>query len=396
MQNMNVYSDKKHCSGCSGCYNICPKECIEMQQDEEGFLYPRIDEKKCIKCNLCSKVCPYNNDNEDNDIEKPKAFACIHKDIEVVKKSTSGGAFTAIAESICKEEYVIFGAALNENVRVVHKYIADIKDIDLFRSSKYVQSDISKSLKDVKTFLDKGKKVIFTGTPCQIAGIKSFLRKDYENLITIDLVCHGVPSPLVFEKYKEYMEKIHNSRIKHVNFRDKTKKWDEHNMTIKFENGAIYTKRGVDDAFEVGFYKHLYHRPSCHQCPFSRIPRVGDFTLGDLWGIDDIIPQINDKKGISLLLFNTKKSEAFVKEIKERAKLIEINLNDAVANNKNLIKCTEESPNRIEFMNDMQIMKYSQLKEKYLKPRPLSFRIVSKVLNKKTKVKIKKMLGMKK
>ncbi|WP_238915446.1 Coenzyme F420 hydrogenase/dehydrogenase, beta subunit C-terminal domain [Clostridium sp. YIM B02555] len=393
---MIVYSDKKHCCGCSACYNICPKECIEMLQDEEGFLYPRIDEKKCIKCNLCSKVCPYNNEKKYNDIEEPKAFACIHNDREVVKKSTSGGAFTAIAESICKEEYVIFGAALNDNVRVEHKYITDIKDIDLFRSSKYVQSDISKSLKDAKTFLDKGKKVIFTGTPCQIAGVKSYLRKDYENLITIDLVCHGVPSPLVFEKYKEYMEKIHNSRIKHVNFRDKAKKWDEHNMTIKFENGAKYTKRGVDDAFEVGFYKHLYHRPSCHQCPFSRIPRVGDFTLGDLWGIDEIIPQINNQQGISLLLFNTKKSEAFVEEIKKRANLIEINLNDAVANNKNLIKCTEESPNRIEFMNDMQIMKYSQLKEKYLKPRPLSFRIVSKVLNKKTKIKIKKMLGMKK
>ena len=353
MQNMNVYSDKKHCSGCSGCYNICPKECIEMQQDEEGFLYPRIDEEKCIKCNLCSKVCPYNNIGKDNELGAVKAFACIHKDIEVVKKSTSGGAFTAIVESICKEDYVIFGAALNKNVIVEHRYITSIKDIDSFRSSKYVQSYIGKSLKDVKTFLDEGKKVIFTGTPCQVAGVKSYLRKDYENLITIDLVCHGVPSPLVFEKYKEDMEKIHNSRVKDVNFRDKTRKWDEHNMTIRFENGVIYTKRGVDDAFEVGFYKHLYHRPSCHQCPFSRIPRVGDFTLGDLWGSDEMIPKVNSKKGISLLVSNTKKSKNFLKEIRKRAELIEINFSDAVANNKNLIMCTEESPSRIKFMNDI-------------------------------------------
>lgn len=389
---MEIYSDKEHCCGCGACYNVCPKQCISMEYDKEGFLYPVIDEKICIKCNLCKKTCPYNLKNENNDYIHD-TYACINKNRDIVKKSTSGGVFSAIAEEYCIEGSVIFGATLTEDIKVKHIYIDNVNLLDKLRGSKYVQSEIGDTYKQTKDFLIEGKKVVFSGTPCQIAGLKSYLKREYENLLTIDLVCHGVPSPLVFNKYKEYMEKKFHSKIININFRDKkNKRWDKHKVTIDFENNKTYSKRGVDDSFEYGFYKNLCNRPSCHSCPFSKIPRVGDFTLGDFWGIEDVEPTFYDNEGTSLLLVNSKKAQMLIEKISTQLRIKKVDFNKTVEFNKHLITHSAYNPKRDIFMNDFVREDFEKVRKKYLKGRGIPRRIASVFLGKKARNNVKRLI----
>ena len=280
---MITIKEKKDCCGCNACVQKCPRKCIEMKADEEGFLYPIINTKLCIDCGLCDKVCPIINNYEER---KPlKVFASKNTNDEIRIKSASGGIFSLLANKILKDNGVVFGAVFNKKWQVEHNYIQKSEDVYHLRGSKYVQSQINDSFKNVEMFLKEGKDVLFSGTPCQIAGLKHYLIKDYENLITVDLVCHGIPSPLIWNDYLKYildtnkdLNKIYSSekdefRISSVNFREKETGWKRYSVKITGENKAskrsftLVNEPGYNNIFMNGFLKDLYSRPSCHFCP---------------------------------------------------------------------------------------------------------------------------------
>ena len=305
---------KKQCCGCSACLHICPKHSISFREDKEGFLYPQVDTATCIECGLCEKVCPVLNQGEER--MPLKVYAAKHADDEIRMKSSSGGIFTLLADQIIDKGGVVFGARFNENWEVVHDYTETKEGLAPFRGSKYVQSNIGNSYKLVEEFLKTGREVMFTGTPCQVAGLKKFLRKDYENLLTVDFVCHGVPSPMVWRKYleEEIARQGNNSVVTGVNFRDKSTGWKKYSFVLNFskasadgEQNTVFSSVFTDNAYMNAFLSDLSLRPSCYACP-AKVGKSGaDITIGDFWGIENIQPTFDDDKGTSLVFINTNK-----------------------------------------------------------------------------------------
>ncbi|MGL5640708.1 MAG: Coenzyme F420 hydrogenase/dehydrogenase, beta subunit C-terminal domain [Paraclostridium sp.] len=399
MTNYFTCKDKQLCCGCRGCEQICPQKCISMEMDTEGFIYPIIDKTKCIGCKLCENVCPIKDGGYENKdvLDNIQVYGGYNKDEDILEKSTSGGIFSSIVESVFNKKTIVFGAEFDEKLNVRHSYIKEKINLDKFRGSKYVQSDLKDSYTNIKKFLNDDNKVIFSGTPCQVAGLKSFLKVDYDNLICIDIVCHGVPSPKVFKMYKEYLEKKYKSDIKSINFRDKSiKGWDTPYMTIDFNSGKKITNIGYDDYFSMGFYKKLYQRPVCHKCPFTKTKRVSDVTIADFWGVEDINNKIKNNKGTSLVIFNSKKSLNILEKIKDTTLLERVDLKEAIKFNPQLVSCTNPNEQRNEFMMDLNNgYDFNMLRKKYLKKRALMKRIASKMINKSTKQQIKKFLNVK-
>ena len=276
--------EKNKCCGCHACYNKCPKNAIEMIEDEKGFKYPKINNEKCINCGLCDKVCPIiNNPKIQNE---PKAYACINKDEKIRMQSTSGGIFTLLATVIINKGGVVFGASFNNDFKVIHTYTETIEELEKFRGSKYLQSDINNSYKKAKDFLDNDRFVLFTGTPCQIEGFKSFLGKEYEKLYLQDIICHGVPSPKVWDEYKKYRENKAGAKLKGMSFRSKYgTTWGKYHVNMKFENDKNYDMFHNDDVYMKAFLNHLSLRESCTDCKFKKKNRLSDITLADFWGI---------------------------------------------------------------------------------------------------------------
>lgn len=310
---------KEECCGCGACYNKCPKDAIEMVFDEEGFLYPQVDFGKCINCGLCQQVCPSISATYKNS-DKPKVYATWAED-EIRKKSSSGGMFTLLAEFILKEGGVVCGAAFDENIRLKHILIDDIKDLPQLRGSKYVMSDTKRVYGEMVEKLEEGKKVLFCGCPCQVAGMLSYAGKEYENLYTLDLLCAGATSPGLFEKYKK---EVHGTgEIKSVDFRNK--KWYgwPASMTVTYKNGKVYKRAREEDVFYKYFLNNLAKRPFCDTCKFSRLPRQGDITLGDFWGIDKYKKELDDGLGTSVMTINNEKGKWLFEQIKLRLKLCE-------------------------------------------------------------------------
>ena len=293
--------DKSECCGCGACAQKCPKKCITMQTDEEGFAYPLVDESLCINCGLCEKVCPVINQNE---ARRPlHTFAAFVEDEDIRLNSSSGGLFSHIALQVIEQGGVVFGARFNERWEVVHDYTETAEGIQMFMGSKYVQSVIGNAFLKVQEFLRQGRMVLFTGTPCQISGLHHFLQKKYENLLTVDIVCHGVPSPLV---WREYLNSLKLDRISFINFRSKATGWKNYSLEIRgydrFSAPFKLSEPFSSNAFSVGFMHNLYLRPSCFSCP-SRKGKSGSLiTLGDLWGIDQYEGIVDDDKGCSLIL----------------------------------------------------------------------------------------------
>lgn len=396
MSNYFMSFNKDFCCGCRACEQICPKECIDMVIDNEGFIYPKISTDKCISCKMCEKVCPIkDNGYKDKKVyNNPRAYGAYNKNTDILDKSTSGGAFTAIVDSFFDDEIIVFGAEYDKNLIVRHSYVTNRQSLEKFRGSKYVQSDLGMCYTKVKEFLNYGRKVLFSGTPCQVAGLKSFLQKDYDNLLSIDIMCHGVPSPKVFEMYKEYLSKKHRSRVTGLNFRDKSVRgWDTPYMTINFENGKTLSTIGYDDLFTMGFYKKLYQRPICHKCPFAQVPRVSDITIADFWGIEEINPSFKNNKGTSLLLINSDKGISLYPKLEKYLLLEETDLSMAKKFNPQLSKPASPNPKRKYFMNDLDNNKdFNQLRKVYLRKRPFIKRLASSILDKETRNKIKKII----
>ena len=338
-------TDKQDCCGCHACASVCARQCIAMQEDNEGFLYPVVDEATCTDCGLCEKVCPVINQDEPR---KPlMVYAAKNRNEEVRRLSSSGGIFTPLAEAVIRDGGVVFGAKFNNDWNVVHAWTDTIEGIADFRGSKYVQSTIGNTYREAREFLKHGRKVLFSGTPCQIAGLRKFLRKEYDNLLTVDVVCHGVPSPLVWRKYlEETRENLRAERdagkntvssslmempvITGISFRDKTHGWKKYGFRLRYaafkaagnsvSASANDSERTLlqpfpDNVFMKGFLKNLYLRPSCYACA-SRSGKSGsDISIADFWGVQNYYPEFDDDKGIGLVLVNTDKGRKAYEQV---------------------------------------------------------------------------------
>lgn len=298
-------NDKKNCCGCGACEQRCPQHCISLQSDEQGFLYPNVNEKACVNCKICEKVCPVINTKSEN--EPLTTYAAINPNKSTRLKSSSGGVFSLLAERTIKEGGVVFGARFNEKWEVIHDYASTINEIDPFRGSKYVQSAIRDNFKKAEYFLKKDKQVLFSGTPCQIAGLKSFLRKDYSNLITVEVACHGVSSPLIWKSYLEQIKK--NGTIKTISFRNKSKGWKNFCFLVEQETKTILEPFN-ENIYMRGFLENIFLRPSCYECPFKAGRSLSDFTIADFWGIQFFEELSDDDLGTSLVLVNTLKGQS--------------------------------------------------------------------------------------
>lgn len=365
-------TDKSKCCGCTACFNKCPKNAITMIKDECGFKYPIVDEKKCINCGICDNVCPYNNEYMcRNKLNEPIVYGGWIKNEETRKLSTSGGIFSAISKIVLENNGVICGAIYNENLDVVHAIIDNLNDLKKINGSKYVQSDVKNNLKKIEEFLDKGKIVLFSGTPCQISGLNSFLNKEYDNLYTCDIVCHGVPSPKVFDKYKKELEQKNNSKLKSINFRDKITGWQDYSFSAEFENGFKYIEKSSENEYMKIFLDDIDLRESCSSCKFSKFPRCSDITLGDFWGVDNFYPELNDNnKGTSLVLVHTKKGQDLLENCNDIF-VKECNLENSIKYNPSVLQHKISNKNRETFFKELDKMNLNELFVKYRKKKNL-------------------------
>lgn len=333
--------DKYACCGCRACEHICPQKAIEMRADDEGFLYPIIDLDKCINCGICNKVCPIEIGNTS--IKKPVSiYAAQYQHNEILMNSSSGGIFSLIANYVLSKNGAVYGAAFDGDMYLRHVRIIDTEKLGMLRGSKYVQSDIGNTYVQAKNDLENGLFVYYTGTPCQIQGLKLFLRKNYENLLTTDLVCHGVPSYKVFANTIHHIEENKHGIIYRYLFRDKSVGGWSCSSSSSFkrikDNKKVFLPRNNDmSAYFNAFISGNMMRYVCYQCPFANIYRSSDITLADCWGIDKIIPDFpNMKKGVSTILINTEKGNNVWRVLCDKTVYRQISEKDAVDNNANL------------------------------------------------------------
>lgn len=308
---MIVITEKQKCCGCEACVIICPKHCITMIEDSEGFLYPSVDLDACIDCGLCEEVCPFLNPGERND--DPVVYAAINKDSSVRMSSSSGGVFSALAELVINDGGVVFGARWDSEWGVKHDYTETLEGVAAFRGSKYLQSRTGDCYAQAQSFLDAGSQVLFSGTPCQIAGLNKFLKKRYPSLLTVDFVCHGVPSPKVFKIFlKQLTQKKLPQGAVVTSIEQKSKRgkfnWRNPGFVVKWKGQTgvgSYSDMTYRNVFGLGFLTDLFLRPSCHTCKAKAGRSGSDITIGDFWGIERVKPEMDDNKGVSLVLVNT-------------------------------------------------------------------------------------------
>lgn len=377
---------KENCSGCHACYNICPNGAIKMMVDEKGFKYPTIDREKCIDCGLCEKVCPIiNKQNKEN---SPKVIACYNKDEEIRMKSSSGGIFSLIAEEIINRGGVVCGAAFDEDFNLSHQFVEDAEQLDRLRTSKYLQSSIDDTYEKTKEYLLDDRYVLFTGTPCQIQGLLTYLGKDYDRLYTQDIVCHGVPSPMIWKKYMEYRKHIDNKVPKAINFRDKKQEgW--HLFSLSFNYGdSEYAKNQKEDYYMKVFLKDVCLRDSCYQCCFRDKNRMSDITLADFWKTEEMAPELDDNKGTSLVLINSEKGNELYELIKKKIIYKEISIENAMISNPAIIRSPKKhNKKREKFFKEINNgeIDFERLAKKYAKKTSVirkNIRRIKKVIKK--------------
>jgi coenzyme F420-reducing hydrogenase beta subunit len=358
-----VLKDMTACTGCFACVNICPEKCIFMAVNEEGFWYPSVDGNRCTQCGQCVKACPIIKRKviENN----PKAFAVMAKNDKIRRESSSGGVFTLIAHQIIENNGVVFGAAFNADFELEHCFVDTKEELHKLRGSKYLQSKIGDSFSQAKMFLDEGRPVLFVGTPCQIAGIKNFLGKDYNHLFCIDFICHGVPSPLVFHKYLEHQRRKKKSPVQKVDFRDKRNGWELYGFSITYKNGKEYYQNRNKNLYINVFLLDICLRPSCYDCQFKTLNRQSDITLGDFWHIDKILPHMNDDKGLSLVFVNSDGGKDMFKGILKQMISEEVDIRQMPPMNKSITQSAKENPNRTAFFKEIQIKPIEKVISKY-------------------------------
>ncbi len=314
------------CYGCTACASVCPKGAIAMKENEEGFKYPSVDENACVSCGLCKKVCPVLNRRVSEKGSVRTAYGVQHTDPEVLKNSTSGGMFTALSDRIFAEGGVVCGAAFDEQMTVRHIRATTVEERNAMRGSKYVQSDLGEIFAEIKRDLSDGRKVLFTGTPCQVDGLRRFLGDHTEGLVCVDLICHGSPSPKILREQFRFIEKKTRRKLVNYQFRPKRWSWHVHREIAHLEGGKELHSNAYSDLWQQIYYMRLCHRPSCHSCQYSNIDRVGDLTIADCRGIDKIVPDFGSDAGVSLVLVNTPLGEEVMEKLLSTMKTQELSL----------------------------------------------------------------------
>ncbi len=357
--------EKSKCSGCTACQKLCPKNCITMQADKEGFLYPKVDKEKCIECKVCINACPVINKKVPESILN--TFGATNKDEGVRKQSSSGGIFTFLSERVLEKGGVVFGASFSADYKSVkHIAVQNKLDLNKLRGSKYLQSEMGDSFSLAKEYLEKKIPVLFSGTPCQVGGLKAYLQKDYENLLTIDLVCHGAPSPMVWKEYLIDKEKEYGASTSGVNFRNKDSGWKGYSVSISFSNGKLYQTPFPQNAYMKGFLNNLYLRPSCYDCAFKGEKRISDITLADFWGANKTYPSLDDDKGLSLIVVHTEKGMGYLNETAEKLNIQKVNLSVGQSGNPSMTDSAVKNEKRDEFFKDLENKGYKKVANKYL------------------------------
>lgn len=363
-ENTPMLASHYHCTGCGACFNACKAGALKLCADEEGFCYPQIDASKCMHCNACERACPA--DRVVPPEETTSAYYAFANDTDICKNSSSGGLFSLLAAEILRQGGTVFGAGFDEKFRVCHRRIDTKAEIAKLRTSKYVQSDIGLTFREVEAFLKNGKTVLFAGTPCQIAALKQYLKQDYTSLYTQDIICHGVPSPGVWEKY---LSEMHGGKeIQSVSFRDKTLGWNSFSMKVTYQDGTAYRELATKDTYERAFLANLILRPSCYQCQYKTVARVSDLTLADYWGVEIVHPELASQPGVSLVLTHTEKGERLLAAVREQATVESTALERAVKLNHATTHSVRWHRNREAFFKAVEMQPLAPLVKKCLKP----------------------------
>lgn len=371
------------CNGCSACRSVCPVGCIEMKRNAEGFLFPVVDESRCVQCGLCGRICPVNAQRNAMQLEMPKAYAAVSKNHTQRKESSSGGVFSLLAEYVLGQGGVVFGAAFDEGFHLRHIVVETTEGLAQLRGSKYVQSEIGDAYLQAKAYLKAGKLVLFTGTPCQIGGLKAYLQKDYENLITQDIICHGVPSPEVWEKYKGYLEKKAGSKLSGASFRDKEQGWKQYCTRFSFTNGKQILTAAREDLYMRAFLGNICLRPSCHDCVYKSVNRISDITLADFWGVQKVTPELDDDQGTSLVFLHSQKGRNLFEAIASGVDSRPVDPQLAVTYNASMITSTVRPATRETFLQELTAESFAQTVAKFCpKKKPTLKSTVKRILRK--------------
>lgn len=367
--------DIEKCTGCMACYNACNHSAINIVIDDEGFSRPIIDKHHCVECGSCVSSCPVlKSDMKSQGVLPFKTYAAWAKDRNLVKNSSSGGVFSLLAKAVISEGGIVCGAALADDMKSVCHIFAEKEDtLERLQGSKYVQSNINDIFRRCRDFLRNGRLVLFSGTPCQVDGLLSYLGKNrYDNLLTVDIVCHGVPSPMIYKRYVEERERLANSKCVFLKIRDKRWSWNRYNFKIDFANATKYYGTWEEDPYYRGFLRELFLRPSCHCCKYSQPLRSSDITLADFWGWSPRERErSNNDAGVSLVLVNTNKGNNIFNLIKDKIYCYEREYKDAVKNQQALRQCFPASPLRNQFWKDYKSMSFFEILNKYCYPEPL-------------------------
>lgn len=364
---IDLFVENEDCCGCTACMSICPMQAITMQPDIEGFLYPVINRESCIKCGMCKKVCAFQNGYATpRNFNDPVVYAVKHKSDDVRYVSSSGGMFTVLSDEILACGGTVYGVGFDEKMVVCHQRAEDQKHRDKFRGSKYVQSELRITFNELAIDLRAGRKVLFTGTPCQAAGLKEYLsqaRIDANELVLCDIVCHGTPSPLIFANYLEFRVAKKGKNIANHVFRSKIKGWRAHTEINVFEDGQEDYKSYLSQLYKNIFYSHVALRPACHNCKYTNMRRPSDITIADFRGIEKTMPEFDDNRGISLVLINTHKGQELLEKVKVGIELRQSCLDACLQ--RNLQEPSKPSPKRNIFWKDYQANGFEYVIKKY-------------------------------
>lgn len=377
-------ADRKECVGCTACVNVCPKQCIEMEKDLYGFAYPEVVHPlNCVKCGMCEKACPVLKESIVIN-ECPDAYAALSRDESVRMESSSGGVFTELAKRIISQSGVVYGASYDEYFGVCHYCVDNANDLYRLRGAKYAESNLGITFQEILKRLQQGQFVLFSGTPCQVAGLKSFVRKDFDNLFCVDFVCHGVPSPVAWQSYIEYRAKedAAGELPCNINLRSKTTGWSKYQYSNVFEygNGRQYSALSSQSLFMKLFVNDYISRPSCENCKFKGYSRVSDITLGDFWGIWDIDPEMDDNKGTSVVLLQSEKGKRLWEEIKDKIKYKQVTLEQASQYNPSMIVVSKAKQNREDVLERIRTGKIGSCEELFVQKAPsFSDRVKGKI-----------------
>lgn len=371
-------TNKIDCCGCNACGDICPKGAIIFKTDIEGFWYPIVDKNKCIDCGLCDRVCPIININDlkKNDLPESICYAAEHKNLEVVFDSTSGGMFSALADIMYRSKGYVGGAIFNEDFSV-RQYISNDKaDLPRLRSSKYLQSNLEGFFKQVSELVKVGENVLVCGSPCQMAALRAFLRKDYDNLIIADYICRGINSPKVWRKYLDSFEERYGHKVVYCKAKSKEYGWRNLTQKVILSNGKAYYETKDQSKFTQGYLQTgVYCRPSCYDCKFKGYPRISDITLADFWGIEYVDISMEKDLGTSLVMVNSKKGEVYFEKAKQRINYIQVPFKSIEAGNRSLnLSIDPPTVDRKQFFEDLDKMSFIQIADKYIKTPKIGFK----------------------